>query len=86
VPGGQWFQPGCRGFEVGGALPANSRGKGYAGEAARAAIDLGALSRPSRRLNVHCIDQEKHGVQAVARASGEKQGETDCSAMSRCVG
>jgi RimJ/RimL family protein N-acetyltransferase len=49
---GPWFPPGWPGFEVGWGIAGAFRGKGYATEAARAAIDC--RSRPSS-LRRSCI-------------------------------
>ena len=74
---GPWFPPGWPGFEVGWGIASEFRGKGYAVEAARAAIDWVFATFELDRI-VHCIDQENTASQAVARRLGaEKQGETD---------
>jgi len=75
--GGPWFPPGWPGFEVGWGIASEFRGKGYAVEAARAAIDWAFATFELDHV-VHCIDQENTASQAVARRLGaEKQGETD---------
>jgi RimJ/RimL family protein N-acetyltransferase len=74
---GPWFPPGWPGFEVGWGIASDFRGKGYAVEAARAAIDWVFSTFEFDRI-VHCIDRENTASQAVARRLGaEKQGETD---------
>jgi RimJ/RimL family protein N-acetyltransferase len=74
---GPWFPPGWPGFEVGWGIASDFRGKGYAVEAARAAIDWVFSTFELDRI-VHCIDHENAASQAVARRLGaEKQGETD---------
>jgi RimJ/RimL family protein N-acetyltransferase len=74
---GPWSPPGWPGFEVGWGIASEFRGKGYAVEAARAAIDWSFATFELDRI-VHCIDSENIASQAVARRLGaEKQGETD---------
>jgi RimJ/RimL family protein N-acetyltransferase len=74
---GPWFPPGWPGFEVGWGIARDFRGKGYAVEAARAAIDWSFATFELDRI-IHCIDQENTASQAVARRLGaEKQGEID---------
>ena len=74
---GPWFPPGWPGFEVGWGIASDFRGKGYAVEAARAAIDWSFATFELDRI-VHCIDSENTASQAVARRLGaEKQGETN---------
>ena len=74
---GPWFPPGWPGFEVGWGIASDFRGKGYAVEAARAAIDWVFATFELDRI-VHCIDHENTASQAVARRLGaEKQGDTD---------
>ncbi len=74
---GPWFPPGWPGFEVGWGIASEFRGKGYAVEAARAAIDWVFATFELDRV-IHCIDHENTASQAVARRLGaEKQGETD---------
>src|SRR5713101_7717139 len=61
----------------GWARASEFRGKGYAVEAARAAIDWVFATFELDRV-IHCIDLENTASQAVARRLGaEKQGETD---------
>jgi RimJ/RimL family protein N-acetyltransferase len=74
---GPWFPPGWPGFEVGWGIASEFRGKGYAIEAARAAIDWCFSTFELDRI-IHCIDHENTASQAVARRLGaEKQGETE---------
>jgi RimJ/RimL family protein N-acetyltransferase len=74
---GPWFPPGWPGFEVGWGIAREFRGKGYAVEAARAAIDWSFTTFELDRI-IHCIDCENIASQAVARRLGaEKQGETN---------
>jgi RimJ/RimL family protein N-acetyltransferase len=74
---GPWFPPGWPGFEVGWGIASEFRGKGYALEAARAAIDWSFATFEIDRIT-HCIDHENTASQAVARRlKAEKQGETD---------
>ncbi len=64
-------------FEVGWGIARDFRGKGYAVEAARAAIDWSFATFELDSI-IHCIDRENTASQAVARRLGaEKQGETD---------
>jgi RimJ/RimL family protein N-acetyltransferase len=73
---GPWFPPGWPGFEVGWGIAKEFRGKGYAVEAARAAIDWSFATFDLTRI-IHCIDRENTVSVAVARRLGaEKQGET----------
>ena len=74
---GPWFPPGWPGFEVGWGIAREFRGKGYAVEAARAAIDWSFATFELDEI-MHCIDCENAASQAVARRLGaEKQGEFD---------
>jgi RimJ/RimL family protein N-acetyltransferase len=74
---GPWFPPGWPGFEVGWGIAPEFRGKGYAVEAARAAIDWSFATFELDQI-MHCIDRENLPSQAVARRLGaEKQGEFD---------
>jgi RimJ/RimL family protein N-acetyltransferase len=74
---GPWFPPGWPGFEVGWGIAREFRGKGYAVEAARAAIDWSFATFELERI-MHCIDCENVASQAVARRLGaEKQGGID---------
>jgi len=74
---GPWFPPGWPGFEVGWGIAREFRGKGYASEAARGAIDWSFATFELERI-IHCIDRENTASQAVARRLGaEKQNEFD---------
>src|SRR5271167_3025181 len=74
---GPWFPPGWPGFEVGWGIAREFRGKGYALEAARAAIDWSFATFELERI-IHCIDRENVASQAVVRRLGaDKQGEID---------
>jgi RimJ/RimL family protein N-acetyltransferase len=74
---GPWFPPGWPGFEVGWGIAKEFRGKGYALEAARAAIDWSFATFGLDKI-IHCIDRENVASQAVARRlRADKQGEID---------
>src|ERR1700716_2384846 len=74
---GPWFPPGWPGFEVGWGIARDFLGKGYAVEAARAAIDWSFATFELDEI-MHCIDCENLASQAVARRLGaEKGGEFD---------
>ena len=74
---GPWFPPGWPGFEIGWGIAPEFRGKGYAVDAARAAIDWSFATFEIDRI-LHCIDRENTASQAVARRLGaEKGGEID---------
>ena len=64
--------PGWPGFEVGWGIASDFRGKGYAVEAARAAIDWSFATFEIDRI-VHCIDRENAASQAVARRLGARK-------------
>jgi len=66
---GPWLPPGWPGFEVGWGIASEFRGKGYALEAARAAIDWSFARFEIDRI-VHCIDRENIASQSVARQLG----------------
>jgi RimJ/RimL family protein N-acetyltransferase len=66
---GPWCPPGWPGFEVGWGIDKEFRGKGYAVEAARAAIDWSFATFELDRI-IHCIDCENAASQAVARRLG----------------
>ena len=73
---GPWFPPGWPGFEVGWGIAKEFRGKGYAIEAARAAIDWSFATFELDRI-IHCIDRENDASKAVARRLGASiEGET----------
>ena len=70
---GPWFPPGWPGFEVGWGIASDFRGKGYAVEAARAAIDWSFATFELDEI-MHCIDCENAASQAVARRLGAEKG------------
>jgi RimJ/RimL family protein N-acetyltransferase len=74
---GPWCPPGWPGFEVGWGIASEFRGRGYAVEAARAAIGWSFVTFELERI-IHCVDRENTASQAVARRLGaEKGGEID---------
>src|SRR4051794_5435739 len=71
---GPWFPPAWPGgFEVGWGIAAEFRGRGYAVEAARAAIDWSFATFALDEI-VHCVDRENTASQAVARRLGAEKG------------
>ncbi|HEV3501293.1 MAG TPA: GNAT family N-acetyltransferase [Bradyrhizobium sp.] len=70
---GPWFPPGWPGFEVGWGIAREFRGKGYAVEAAGAAIDWSFATFELDRI-MHYIDCENTASQAVARRLGAEKG------------
>lgn len=68
---GPFFPPVWPGFEVGWGIANEFRGKGYAVEAARAAIDWSFATFEVEKI-VHCIDRENTASQAVARRLGAR--------------
>lgn len=70
---GPWFPPTWPGFEVGWGIDREFRGRGYAAEAARAAIDWSFATFELDRI-IHCIDRENTASQAVARRLGAEKG------------
>ena len=64
--------PGWPGFEVGWGIASDFRGKGFAVEAARAAIDWSFATFEIDQI-VHCIDRENSASQAVARKLGARK-------------
>ncbi len=70
---GPWFPPGWPAFEVGWGIASSFRGKGYALEAARAAIDWSFATFELDEI-IHTIDQENTASQAVARRLGAEKG------------
>lgn len=73
---GPFYPPVWPGFEVGWGVATEFRGKGYAVEAARAAIDWSFATFELDRI-IHCIDRENTVSQAVARRLGaHPEGET----------
>ena len=73
---GPFYPPVWPGFEVGWGMATEFRGKGYAVEAARAAIDWSFATFEMDRI-IHCIDRENAASQAVARRLGQQDGEVD---------
>lgn len=69
----RFFPPGWPGFEVGWGIATGFRGKGYAVEAAGAAIDWSFATFELDQI-VHCIDHENIASQAVARRLGAEKG------------
>jgi RimJ/RimL family protein N-acetyltransferase len=69
---GPWLPPSWPGFEVGWGIASEFRGRGYAVEAARAAIDWSFASFELDQI-IHCIDRENTASQAVARRLGAEQ-------------
>ena len=73
---GPWFPPSWPGFEIGWGLAKEFRGKGYALEAAHAAINWSFATFELDRI-LHCIDRENEASKAVARRLGASiEGET----------
>jgi RimJ/RimL family protein N-acetyltransferase len=70
---GPWFPPGWPDFEVGWGIEKDAQGKGYASEAARAAIDWAFAHFEIARV-IHCIDRENIASQGVARRLGAVRG------------
>ena len=66
---GPWYPPNWPGFEVGWGIAKELRGKGYAVEAARAAIGW-VFSTFEIDHVIHCINPENPASQAVARKLG----------------
>src|ERR1700735_4519213 len=66
---GPWFPPAWPGFEVGWGIARDFRGKGYAVEATRAALNWVFATFEIDRI-IHCIDRENLPSQAVARRLG----------------
>jgi RimJ/RimL family protein N-acetyltransferase len=66
---GPWVPPGWPGFEVGWGIARDFRGKGYAVEATRAALNWVFATFEIDRI-IHCIDRENLPSQAVARRLG----------------
>lgn len=66
---GPWYPPEWPGFEVGWGIAKEVRGRGYAVEAARAAIDWVFENLTVDRI-VHCIDPINVASQGVARRLG----------------
>jgi RimJ/RimL family protein N-acetyltransferase len=70
---GPWSPPEWPGFEVGWGITGESRGKGYAVEAARASIDWVFVTFEIDEI-IHCIDRDNAASQAVARKLGARKG------------
>jgi RimJ/RimL family protein N-acetyltransferase len=66
---GPWLPPTWPDFEIGWGITKTAQGKGYASEAARAAIDW-AFANFEIPLVIHCIDRENVASQGVARRLG----------------
>ncbi|KWV57573.1 hypothetical protein AS156_38285 [Bradyrhizobium macuxiense] len=66
---GPYYPPGWPGFEVGWGIARDYRGRGYAVEASRAAIDWVFGNFTLDRI-IHCIDPVNVASQAVARRLG----------------
>jgi RimJ/RimL family protein N-acetyltransferase len=74
---GPWCPPGWPGLEVGWGIAKEFRGRGYAVEAARAAIDWTFANFATDRI-VHCIVPVNVASQCVARRLGaEIEGQTE---------
>ena len=69
---GPWCPPGWPGFEIGWGIAPAFRGKGYASEAARAAVDW-AFAHFDNDHVIHCIDRENVASQGVARRLGAER-------------
>jgi RimJ/RimL family protein N-acetyltransferase len=63
---GPWLPANWPGFEIGWGIAGEFRGKGYAVEAARAAIDWAFASFEIDEI-IHCIDRENAASKSVAR-------------------
>jgi RimJ/RimL family protein N-acetyltransferase len=70
---GPWYPPSWPDFEVGWGIAKDARGKGYASEAAAAAIDWAFANFEISQV-IHCIDRENVGSQGVARRLGASKG------------
>lgn len=66
---GPWNPPEWPGFEIGWGIAPDARGRGYAVEAASAAIDWVFANFTIDRI-VHCIDPENLASQGVAKRLG----------------
>jgi RimJ/RimL family protein N-acetyltransferase len=74
---GPWFPPAWPDFEIGWGIAKEAQGKGYATEAARAAIGWAFANFEIAQV-IHCIDRENTASQGVARRLGaEKQREIE---------
>jgi RimJ/RimL family protein N-acetyltransferase len=70
---GPWYPPAWPDFEVGWGIAKDARGKGYASEAAAAALDWAFANFEITQV-IHCIDRENIGSQGVARRLGASKG------------
>jgi RimJ/RimL family protein N-acetyltransferase len=77
--GGPWMPDGWPGTEVGWGVIAEAQGKGYATEAATAAIDW-AFAELGWTEVIHCIDPENLASIAVARKLGSERLRTGVAA------
>src|SRR5471032_499445 len=68
---GPWFPPTWPDFEIGWGITKEAQGKGYAIEAARAAIGWAFATFEIAQV-IHCIDRENTASQGVARRLGAK--------------
>jgi RimJ/RimL family protein N-acetyltransferase len=66
---GPWFPPAWPDFEIGWGIVREARGKGYAAEAAGAAIDWAFATFDIAQV-IHCIDRENIPSQRVAQRLG----------------
>jgi RimJ/RimL family protein N-acetyltransferase len=66
---------GWPGLEIGWTLGKQYWGKGYATEAAQAALDYAFLTQPMERM-ISCIDANNIASQAVAKRIGETKAES----------
>jgi RimJ/RimL family protein N-acetyltransferase len=66
---GPWFPPTWPDFEIGWGITREAQGRGYATEAARAAIDWAFANFEIAQV-IHCIDRENTASQGVARRLG----------------
>jgi len=74
---GPWSPPNWPGFEVGWGIAKEAQGKGYASEAARAAVGWTFANFGIDEI-VHCIDRENVASQGVAeRLGAEKRREIE---------
>jgi RimJ/RimL family protein N-acetyltransferase len=69
---GPWSPPSWPAFEIGWGIAKEFRGRGYAVEAARAAIDWAFATFEIEEI-AHCIDCENVASQAVARRLGAEK-------------
>lgn len=69
---GPWWPPSWPGFEVGWGIAREFRGRGYAAEAAQAAIGWSFATFEIDQI-IHCIDRENTASQGVARRLGARK-------------